>query len=67
MKADINVIDYGRLDLKTPEMVTDLPAGGQRLLQPVTGYIATFVAGQQIIDKDRITDARPGHLVRAGR
>ncbi len=65
MKADINVIDYDNLDLGVPELVKDLPAGGQRLLQPVSGYKATFVSGQQVIDNDEVTDARPGRLVRA--
>ncbi len=66
LKADINVIDYDNLNLKVPTMVKDLPAGGQRLLQPVSGYKATFVSGQQVIANDQITDARPGRLVRAG-
>ena len=66
MKADINIIDYDNLALKMPVMVTDLPAGGQRLLQPVTGYRATFVSGEQVIANDQLTEARPGHLVRAG-
>ena len=64
MKADINVIDYDNLDIGVPEMVKDLPAGGQRLLQPVSGYKATFVSGQQVIANDQITKARPGRLVR---
>ena len=65
-KADINIIDYDKLDLKVPVMVKDLPAGGQRLLQPVTGYRATFVAGQQVVADDEVTKARPGRLVRMG-
>ena len=65
MKADINVIDYEKLDLGIPEVVKDLPAGGQRLLQPVAGYKATFVSGQQVIENDKVTAARPGRLVRA--
>ena len=65
MKADINVIDYDKLDLGVPELVKDLPAGGQRLLQPVSGYKATFVSGQQVINNDQVTSARPGRLVRA--
>lgn len=64
MKADINVIDYPKLKLGVPRMVQDLPAGGQRLLQPVKGYMATFVAGQQVIDHDKVLAARPGKLVR---
>ncbi|MBL1430359.1 MAG: amidohydrolase family protein [Robiginitomaculum sp.] len=66
LKADINVIDYDNLSLKVPFMVNDLPAGGQRLLQPVTGYKATFVSGEQVIDNDKVTTARPGRLVRGG-
>ena len=65
-RADINVIDYKSLDLGVPKMVQDLPAGGQRLLQPVSGYVATFVAGQRVIANDKITQARPGRLVRGG-
>ena len=63
-RADINVIDHGKLSLKAPKMVQDLPAGGQRLLQSVSGYRATFVAGEQVVDNDVVTDARPGKLVR---
>ena len=66
MRADINIIDYDALELDMPEMVQDLPAGGQRLIQPVTGYKATFVKGEQVIANDRVTDARPGRLVRGG-
>ncbi|NOX81837.1 MAG: amidohydrolase family protein [Alphaproteobacteria bacterium] len=66
MRADINVIDHNKLRLGPPKMVQDLPAGGQRLLQPVTGYRATLVAGEQVIDHDEVTDARPGRLVRFG-
>ena len=63
-RADINVIDHDRLRLGAPEMIRDLPAGGQRLIQPVQGYRATFVAGEQVIANDQVTDARPGRLVR---
>ncbi len=63
-RADINVIDYEKLSLLAPRMVRDLPAGGQRLLQEAEGFRATFVKGQQVIDRDRVTDLRPGRLVR---
>ena len=66
MRADINIIDYDVLDLAMPEMITDLPAGGQRLIQPVKGYKATFVKGEQVIANDEVTAARPGRLVRGG-
>lgn len=64
MRADINVIDYDTLTLGSPRMVQDLPAGGQRLLQPVDGFRATLVAGEQVIDNDNVTNARPGRLIR---
>ncbi len=64
MKADINVIDYEGLALGVPKMIEDLPAGGQRLLQPVSGYKAVFVSGQQVIENDQVTLARPGRLIR---
>ena len=64
-KADLNIIDYDALSLGVPVMVKDLPAGGQRLLQPVTGYVATFVNGERVIENDEVTAARPGRLVRS--
>jgi len=66
MRADINIIDYDGLDLAMPEMIQDLPAGGQRLIQPVKGYMATFVKGEQVVANDEVTAARPGRLVRGG-
>ena len=45
MKADINVVDYDRLQLQVPEVRYDLPAGGKRLLQRSVGFDATIVAG----------------------
>ena len=64
-KADLNIIDYEALSLGVPVMVKDLPAGGQRLLQPVTGYKAVIVAGETVVQDDKVTDARPGKLVRS--
>lgn len=64
LKADINIIDFDQLNLGVPKMVQDLPAGGQRLLQPVNGYKAVFVSGEQVVANDEVLDARPGKLVR---
>lgn len=64
-KADINIIDYNALSLGVPVMVQDLPADGQRLLQPVTGYKAVIVAGETVVKNDELTSARPGKLVRS--
>lgn len=63
-KADINVIDLQGLKLHLPEIVHDLPAGGQRLHQRATGYDATIVSGEIIRRFDQSTGARPGQLIR---
>jgi len=63
-RADLNVIDLERLTVRRPIMHADLPAGGQRYLQPVSGYVATVVAGHQTRRDDTDTGERPGRLVR---
>ncbi len=67
LRADINLIDYEGLRLHTPHIVTDLPAGGQRLVQKADGYVRTMVAGQTTFENGEHTGALPGRLVRAGR
>jgi N-acyl-D-amino-acid deacylase len=64
MKADINLIDFNRLDLNHPEMVNDLPASMPRLMQTATGYVATFVSGEAVQENGCETGARPGKVVR---
>jgi N-acyl-D-amino-acid deacylase len=66
-RADVNVIDYERLNLRTPELVYDLPAGGRRLIQTAEGYVATIVAGEVTRREGVDTGARPGRLVRGRR
>ena len=64
-KADLNVIDFDNLTLHPPRSVDDLPAGGRRVLQDATGYVATIVSGE-VTRRDGVdTGARPGRLVRA--
>ncbi|MCA9679410.1 MAG: D-aminoacylase [Kofleriaceae bacterium] len=65
LRADLNVIDLPALTLHRPALRRDLPAGGKRFLQPVTGYRATIVRGEVICEDGRVTDARPGRVVRA--
>ncbi len=65
MRADLNVIDYQRLALLHPEKVNDLPSATGRLIQRSTGYTATLVAGEVVVDDGELTDARPGRLVRS--
>ncbi len=63
-RADVNVIDFAQLRPGELEVRSDLPAGGTRILQPASGYLATFVAGVQTRRNDCDTGARPGRLVR---
>ncbi|MBW2378640.1 MAG: amidohydrolase family protein [Deltaproteobacteria bacterium] len=65
-RADINIIDFDNLQLLHPTMLKDLPAGGQRLMQYASGYVATLVNGDVIAKDGKLTGARPGRLVRAG-
>ncbi|HEU5057940.1 MAG TPA: amidohydrolase family protein [Kofleriaceae bacterium] len=66
MRADINVVDLERLALGRPVMQRDLPAGGRRLVQRASGYLATLVAGEVVAEAGALTGARPGRLVRVG-
>jgi N-acyl-D-aspartate/D-glutamate deacylase len=63
-KADVNIIDWDRLGAGSPYVVNDLPAGGKRLLQKVSGYDATIVSGKVTFRGGEPTGALPGKLVR---
>ena len=67
LRADMNLIDFNGLQVQKPELVHDMPANGRRFVQRVTGYEATFVAGEPIFERGEHTGALPGRLVRAGR
>ena len=64
-RADVNVIDYDNLSVCAPVAHHDLPAGGTRLMQPVSGYVATVCNGVLTREDDTDTGARPGRLVRS--
>lgn len=63
-RADLNIIDYDRLTIHQPEIHYDLPAGGKRLNQQSTGYVATIVNGKTVYRNGVPTGALPGKLVR---
>jgi N-acyl-D-aspartate/D-glutamate deacylase len=63
-RADVNVIDYNGLRLRTPEVVYDLPSAGRRLMQRAEGYVATIAGGQPVWRDGAPTGALPGRLVR---
>jgi N-acyl-D-aspartate/D-glutamate deacylase len=66
-KADLNLIDFERLELALPELVHDLPAGAPRLIQKAHGYEATIVSGEVTFVEGEHTGALPGRLVRGAR
>jgi N-acyl-D-amino-acid deacylase len=63
-RADINLINFDTLGLSAPEMTYDLPAGGRRLIQRPSGYMATLVHGEVVMHSGEATGALPGRLVR---
>jgi N-acyl-D-aspartate/D-glutamate deacylase len=62
--ADLNVFDPATVAPHLPEVVWDFPAGARRLTQRSTGFLATLVAGQVVLDRGEDTGARPGRLLR---
>ena len=64
MKADLNLIDFETLQLESPQIIYDLPAGGRRMFQGASGYIATIVNGEVIMENGKHTGAVPGALIR---
>jgi N-acyl-D-amino-acid deacylase len=64
LKADLNVIDFERLQILAPEMIFDLPANGRRLVQRAEGYRATIVSGVVTFEDGVATGELPGKLVR---
>ncbi len=62
--ADLNLIARDELSLPPPEIVTDLPAGGQRLVQKANGYRMTIKNGVVTVDGGTLTGALPGALIR---
>ena len=64
MKADLNLIDFETLQLESPQIIYVLPAGGRRMFQGASGYIATIVNGEIIMENGKHTGAVPGALIR---
>jgi N-acyl-D-aspartate/D-glutamate deacylase len=62
--ADLNVIDFDRLDLGMPEVRHDLPTGATNLSQRATGYVATIVNGTVLMRDGEHTGALPGRVLR---
>jgi N-acyl-D-aspartate/D-glutamate deacylase len=63
-KADLNVIDYDRVQLCVPHVVYDLPTKARRIVQRATGYEATVVNGVVTYREGEPTGSLPGRVVR---
>ncbi|QTH24990.1 amidohydrolase family protein (plasmid) [Rhizorhabdus wittichii] len=66
-KADLNVLDLDAMMLRRPQIKADLPAGGKRLSQQSTGYVATVVSGAVTYRNGEASGALPGRLIRGTR
>ena len=65
LRADLNLIDLANLQLGDMKVLSDLPAGGNRILQGAQGYLGTWVNGTRTRENDKDTGARPGRLLRS--
>lgn len=62
--ADLNVIDYDRLETCQPEYVNDFPHNGGRFIVKGQGYSATIVGGRIVTEHGYHTGQRPGQVIR---
>ena len=61
--ADINIINFEKLNVSHPKMIHDLPLGGRRL-KIATGYVATIKSGVIISENGVATGEFPGNLIK---
>jgi N-acyl-D-aspartate/D-glutamate deacylase len=64
--ADLVLFDPTRLKLASKELVRDLPGGGERWQARSEGVERVIVNGETIVEKGKLTGARPGRVVRIG-
>ena len=64
MIADINIIDFEKLNVSLPKMIFDLPKGGKRLVQESFGYLSTIKSGEVVYENGQATGTLPGQVVR---
>jgi N-acyl-D-amino-acid deacylase len=63
--ADLNVFDPDAVGPELPTVQHDLPADARRLVQKATGFRATVVGGQVVLEDGEHTGALPGRLLRS--
>ena len=64
LAADLVVFDPDTVAAREPEVVHDLPGGGQRLEQKADGILCTVVNGTVLIENGVPTGALPGRVLR---
>ncbi len=64
MAADLNIFDLDTVTPDLPELVYDLPGGARRLRQTASGFRATLVNGEVLVEDGEPTGATPGRLLR---
>jgi len=64
MIADINIIDFEKLNVSLPKMIFDLLKGGKRLVQEYFGYLATIKSGEVVYENGQATGTLPGQVIR---
>lgn len=62
--ADLNVIDLEALGSTQPVYLNDFPNNGGRFVVESTGYDATIVGGEVVIQEGKLTGQRPGRVIR---
>ena len=63
--ADLNLIDPERLGTPdAPRYVRDFPAGAGRYVVDASGYVATIVNGEVLLENGTWTGATPGTILR---
>ncbi|HEX2171118.1 MAG TPA: amidohydrolase family protein [Dehalococcoidia bacterium] len=65
--ADLVVFDPDTVAAREPEVIGDLPGGGERLEQKADGILCTVVNGQVLIEDNQHTGALPGRVLRNSR
>jgi N-acyl-D-aspartate/D-glutamate deacylase len=62
--ADAVILDLDRLELGHKRLVQDLPGGGERWQVEVEGIERVLVNGETIVERGRIFETKPGHVIR---
>lgn len=65
MAADLVLFDPDRVAALEEQMVPDLPAGENRLVQKAVGYAALIVNGQVLMENGEHTGVYPGRVLRS--